>query len=223
MNYWLVVTSADNFRHDREVVKFKAPGLPPQEKTPLGQLREELNKEWGRTSRTAHLARRSWLPRPTKSTLASSVHGVHVQFYAKGTAWPTTENSTLLSYLEEGIRPLSPGTDLYVVNNSFVIQLPSGGTFVYASLTGMAPPLIENNIFFAPGILTNQANPVLIANFVGDPLFVDLANFDTTLPQDPPRSMRGRSQDQLTDTRRSPDMNIRAPGLWDTAKYDRGH
>jgi hypothetical protein len=91
---------------------------------------------------------------------------------------PTTENSTLLSYLEEGINALNPGTDLYVVNNSFVNQRPGGGTFVYARPTGGALPLIENNIFFGPGAMTNQANAILIANFVGDPLFVDLGNFD---------------------------------------------
>jgi hypothetical protein len=91
---------------------------------------------------------------------------------------PTTENSTLLSYLEEGINALNPGMDLYVVNNSFVNQRPGGGTFVYARPTGGALPFIENNIFFGPGTLTNQANAILIANFVGDPLFVDLGNFD---------------------------------------------
>ncbi len=28
MNYWLVVTSLANFRHDRDVLRFKAQGLP---------------------------------------------------------------------------------------------------------------------------------------------------------------------------------------------------
>lgn len=94
---------------------------------------------------------------------------------------PSTENSTLLSYLEEGINSLNPGLDLYVVNNSLANQLPSGGTFVYARPTGTTPPLIENNIFFGPGTLTNQAGALFITNFTGDPLFVDLENFDYRL------------------------------------------
>jgi hypothetical protein len=95
----------------------------------------------------------------------------------------TTENDTLLSYLEEGLNPLNAGTDLYVVNNTFVNQLPSDGTFVFVKPIGTVPPLIVNNIFFGPGTLTNQSNAVLIANFVGDPLFANLDNFDYHLTE----------------------------------------
>jgi hypothetical protein len=89
---------------------------------------------------------------------------------------PNTQNSTLLTYLEEGANPLNPGTDLYVVNNSFVNQRDEGGTFVYVSPVGPTPAQIENNIFFGPGTLTSRA--VLTANFAGNPSFVSLDEFD---------------------------------------------
>jgi hypothetical protein len=91
---------------------------------------------------------------------------------------PNTQNSTLLTYLEEGINSLNPGTDLYVVNNTFVNQLPSGGTFAFVSPVDTTAALMENNIFFGPGTLTNQGSAVLVTNFTGDPRFVSLDNFD---------------------------------------------
>src|SRR5262249_6098914 len=92
---------------------------------------------------------------------------------------PNTQNSTLLTYLEEGISSLNPGSDLYVVNNSFVNQRVEGGTFVNVSPLGPTPALIENNIFFGLGTLTTQSNAVLMTNLAGeDPLFVNRDGFD---------------------------------------------
>jgi hypothetical protein len=90
---------------------------------------------------------------------------------------PQTENSTLLTYLEEGTIALNPGTDLYVANNTFVNQRSAGGTFVRLALAAV-PAFIANNIFVGPGTLTNQVDAVLRTNFVGDPLFVDMDSFD---------------------------------------------
>jgi hypothetical protein len=92
----------------------------------------------------------------------------------------------VLTYLEEGTNTLNPGTDLYVVNNSFVNQRVEGGTFVYVSPVGPTPALIENNIFFGPGTLTSQSSAVLMTNFVGDPLFVNLGEFDYHLTASSP-------------------------------------
>jgi hypothetical protein len=91
---------------------------------------------------------------------------------------PNTQNSTLLTYLEEGVSAFNPGSDLYVVNNSFVNQRVEGGTFVNVSPSGPTPALIQNNIFFGPGMLTSQSNAILMTNFVGDPLFVNVDGFD---------------------------------------------
>jgi len=90
---------------------------------------------------------------------------------------PNTDNSTILNYLEEGLNARNPGMDLYVVNNTFVNQRPAGGTFVRVDSRAL-PPVIQNNIFAGPGTLTNRSDAVLTTNFVGDPLLVDLNNFD---------------------------------------------
>jgi hypothetical protein len=91
---------------------------------------------------------------------------------------PNTQNFAMLSYMEEGASSLNPGSDLYVVNNSFVNQYPAGGIFVQVGSADTTPVLLQNNIFFGPGSITTQANPTLMTNFVGDPDFVDLSTFD---------------------------------------------
>lgn len=94
---------------------------------------------------------------------------------------PSTENSTLVSYMGEGSNPNNPGTDFYVVNNSFVSQYPSV-TFVRVglppSILDQTPALLQNNFFYGPGTVTDQTNAILKTNFVGGPHFVDLNNYD---------------------------------------------
>jgi hypothetical protein len=92
-----------------------------------------------------------------------------------------TGNPTMLSYLEEGPNANSPGTDLYVVNNSFVNQFTSGGTFVYIDPSNTTMALLQNNIFHGPGTITNQTNAIFKTNFTGDPEFVNLDRFDYRL------------------------------------------
>jgi len=98
---------------------------------------------------------------------------------------PDTDNSTLLSYIEEGAVPSNPGHDLYVINNSFVNDYGSG-TFVRMGADADVPVVIKNNIFMGSGTITNQAGAILANNFSGDPLFVDKANFDYHLTEDSP-------------------------------------
>jgi hypothetical protein len=88
-----------------------------------------------------------------------------------------SQNSTILSYLEEGLNSLNPGMDLYVVNNSFVNDLTTG-TFVFLGAADTVAAVIKNNIFVGPGTLTNQTGAVLANNFSGNPLFVNQANYD---------------------------------------------
>lgn len=95
---------------------------------------------------------------------------------------PNTGNSTIISYLEEGTNANNPGTDLYVVNNTIVNQLGSG-TFVVAD-SPASPVLLENNIFYGAGTVTNQTNPTLVTNFsvVSNPsMFVDFNNYNYQL------------------------------------------
>jgi hypothetical protein len=95
---------------------------------------------------------------------------------------PSTGNSTILSYLEEGTNTNNPGLDLYVVNNTLVNQY-SSGTFVYAASTAL-PALLENNIFYGPGTITNQSNADEVTNYSvsSDPsMFVDFNNYNYML------------------------------------------
>jgi len=95
---------------------------------------------------------------------------------------PNTGNSTILSYLEEGTNANNPGYDLYVVNNTFVNQY-SSGTFVVAESPAL-PVLLENNIFYGPGTITNQSNADEVTNYsiLSDPsMFVDFSTYNYML------------------------------------------
>jgi hypothetical protein len=90
---------------------------------------------------------------------------------------PATGNSTILDYGSEGAS--NPGNDLYVVNNTFVNDRPSGGTFVSIDDSVTVPAVVKNNVFSGTGELVSQGNAELANNFSGaDPLFVDAMNFD---------------------------------------------
>jgi hypothetical protein len=85
-----------------------------------------------------------------------------------------TGNSTMISYLEEGMDSNNPGHDLHVINNTFVNER-AAGTFIRNA--GQVPTVIANNIFSGPGVISSPPAP-LINNFVGDPLFVDAEHYD---------------------------------------------
>jgi MYXO-CTERM domain-containing protein len=67
----------------------------------------------------------------------------------------TTENPTMLAYLEEGPNAASPDQQLYVVNNTFVNER-SAGRFVLVA-EGAAPAVIVNNVFAGSGELAYPA------------------------------------------------------------------
>jgi hypothetical protein len=89
----------------------------------------------------------------------------------------TTQNSAILSYAAEGI-PTGWGTQLSVVNNTFINDRGSGTFVVDATST---PAVLTNNVFYGGGTVTSQGVATLTANFVGDPLFVDVASYDVRL------------------------------------------
>ncbi len=91
-----------------------------------------------------------------------------------------TDNPSLLAYQKEGPHADNPGHDLYVINNTFVNDGPSG-KFINVGSSVTVPVIIRNNIFMGPGTLTNQANAVQEGNYVGDPSFVDKGGFDYRL------------------------------------------
>ena len=88
-----------------------------------------------------------------------------------------SQNSTIVTYLEEGVNVQNPGMDLYVINNSIVNDRASGA-FISIGTADTVPVVIKNNIFVGPGTLTNQNGAILANNFSGNPLFVNQTNFD---------------------------------------------
>jgi hypothetical protein len=88
---------------------------------------------------------------------------------------PKSQNPAMLDYMSEGIEPGNAGNDLYVVNNTFVNDLPGGGPFVQISPQDKVPVVLQNNIFYGGGKVINQGDAILKSNFTGDPSFVDVA------------------------------------------------
>jgi hypothetical protein len=77
---------------------------------------------------------------------------------------PTASNNPiLLSYGEEGIEEHQ--TDLYVVNNTFVNDEASRGTFVVVSKKVATPAKLINNLFVGFGDVTNQESALQRTNF----------------------------------------------------------
>ena len=107
-----------------------------------------------------------------------------------------TDNSTILSYLEEGTNSLNPDHNLYVYNNTFVNDRLRGGTFVRVASPGSAE--IINNIFTGPGDVCPQNCTVFPTNFIGDPLFVDAADFDYHLLAGSPAINAGAELGEFT-------------------------
>ena len=95
-----------------------------------------------------------------------------------------TGNSVLLDYGSEGAT--NPGSDLYVVNNTFVNQRTAGGTFVSIAGGVSTPAVVKNNVFYGPGTAVSQTSAVLAHNFTGNPQFVNLASFDYHLSSGSP-------------------------------------
>ncbi|NEX59696.1 hypothetical protein G3574_01270 [Noviherbaspirillum sp. 17J57-3] len=86
------------------------------------------------------------------------------------------QNPYLLSYAEEGA--VNPGTDLYVVNNTFLNDA-AGGTFIVIGGGVSTPALIQNNVFAGPGTVTSQAGATLRTNYQASaPAFVNRQAFD---------------------------------------------
>jgi hypothetical protein len=87
------------------------------------------------------------------------------------------QNPTMLAYGEEGAS--NPAQDLYVVNNTFLNDDSSHGTYILVGSTVTKPVLVQNNIFGGIGTLITQASAVQKTNYRSvAPGFVDRANYD---------------------------------------------
>jgi hypothetical protein len=87
------------------------------------------------------------------------------------------QNPGMLAYGEEGAS--NPGRDLYVVNNTFLNEDSSRGTFVLVGGAVTTPVLLQNNIFSGTGTLSSQAGTVDKTNYRSvAPGFVNRAAYD---------------------------------------------
>jgi hypothetical protein len=86
-------------------------------------------------------------------------------------------NPALLAYGEEGAS--NPGHDLYVVNNTFLNDDTTRGTFIMVGSGVTKPVLMQNNIFAGTGTLSTQASTIDRTNFRSvAPGFTDRINYD---------------------------------------------
>jgi len=73
----------------------------------------------------------------------------------------------------------NPGRDLYVINNTFLNEDGSRGTFVLVGSTVTTPVLLQNNIFSGTGTLSTQVSTIDKTNYRSvAPGFVDRAAYD---------------------------------------------
>lgn len=91
---------------------------------------------------------------------------------------PSSHNNPgMLAYALEG--PTNPGQDLYVVNNTFLNDDSSRGTFVLVNSRVTTPVLLQNNIFGGTGTVTSQVNAIHKSNFQSvAPGFINRILFD---------------------------------------------
>lgn len=86
-------------------------------------------------------------------------------------------NPTMLAYGEEGAS--NPGKDLYVVNNTFLNDDSSRGTFVQIGSGVTTAALLQNNIFGGTGTLSTQTSAVQKTNYRSvSPGFVSRSAWD---------------------------------------------
>ncbi|MDB5759583.1 MAG: hypothetical protein JWM30_2872 [Burkholderia sp.] len=87
------------------------------------------------------------------------------------------QNPAMLAYGEEGAS--NSGSDLYVVNNTFINDDSSRGTFIMTGGGVGTPVLMQNNLFVGTGTVNTQGSATDRTNYrTLSPAFVDRANFD---------------------------------------------
>ncbi|KFC66180.1 right-handed parallel beta-helix repeat-containing protein [Massilia sp. LC238] len=86
-------------------------------------------------------------------------------------------NPAMLTFGEEGAS--NPTQDLYVINNTFLNEDSSRGTFIMVGSGVTKPVLIQNNIFGGVGTMSSQASAIKKTNYASlAPAFVNRAAYD---------------------------------------------
>ena len=87
------------------------------------------------------------------------------------------QNPGMLTFGVEGAS--NANQDLYVVNNTFINDDSSRGTFVFVGSSVSTPVLLQNNLFVGTGTTVTQANAIDKSNIrTLSPSFIDRAGFD---------------------------------------------
>jgi hypothetical protein len=86
-------------------------------------------------------------------------------------------NPSMVAYGEEGATNV--GSDLYVVNNTFLNDMGSGGTFLFVSGKVPTAAFVQNNIFGGVGTFSSQSSTIDKTNYrSASPAFVNRATYD---------------------------------------------
>jgi spore coat protein U-like protein len=89
----------------------------------------------------------------------------------------SNSNPSMLAYGEEGATNI--GSDLYVINNTFLNDMGSGGTFMFISGNVPTPAVVQNNIFGGVGTFSTQSSTIDKTNYrSASPSFVNRAAYD---------------------------------------------
>lgn len=89
----------------------------------------------------------------------------------------SNSNGSMLAYGEEGAT--NPTQNLYVINNTFLNDQTSGGTFLFVSGNVTVPALAQNNIFGGNGTFSNHPSTIDKSNYRAvTPAFVNRATYD---------------------------------------------
>ena len=89
----------------------------------------------------------------------------------------SNSNPAMVAYGEEGA--VNAGSDLYVVNNTFLNDYASGGTFLFVSGHVPTPAFVQNNIFGGIGTFSTQTSTIDKTNYrSASPSFANRAAYD---------------------------------------------
>ena len=118
------------------------------------------------------------------------------------------QNPAMLAYGEEGAS--NAGNDLYVINNTFLNDNSSSGTFLFIGGSVRTPALVQNNIFGGVGTVSTQASMIDQTNYRAlAPAFVDRAAYNLT----------PASGAQFIDAGSTPGVSAAGVSLVPTAQY----
>lgn len=106
------------------------------------------------------------------------------------------QNPGMLTFGVEGVSNIKQ--DLFVVNNTFINDDSSRGTFVFVGGGVTTPVLLQNNIFAGTGTTVTQANAIDKSNIrTLSPSFVDRATFDLHPSANSPAIGNGTAPDAI--------------------------